>query len=60
MKNKPLYPAIIIEGDYIGRVGNATHPNEFGNVMFYPIEGKNPYRICKIASEVRFTGTEGE
>lgn len=30
----------------VGRIGYATKPNKLGLVMFYPIEGKFPYRIC--------------
>lgn len=33
--------------EYVGRVGTITvNPKVKENVMFYPIEGKYPYRIC--------------
>lgn len=54
MTNETLYPAIIVNGDCAGRVGAATKPNKYGNVMFYPIEGVNPYRICKILSDIEY------
>ena len=38
--------ARIINGKYVGRIGMATAPNEVGNVMFYPVEGEFPYRVC--------------
>jgi len=33
--------------EYVGRIGTITvNPKVKENVMFYPIEGKYPYRIC--------------
>lgn len=46
--------AIVICGQYSGRIGNATEPNKHGNVMFYPIEGIYPYRVCLKANHVKF------
>lgn len=36
----------VISGKYAGRIGKGTNPNEFGLVMFYPVEGIHPYRVC--------------
>mgnify|MGYP003305788257 CR=1 FL=1 len=43
-----MVKARVIEGEYKGRVGKAdlTYLEETGNVMFYPIEGEYPYRVC--------------
>lgn len=46
--------AIVITGKYQGREGMATEPNRVGNVMFYPKEGKNPYRVCLNQKEVKY------
>ena len=45
---KPTVPAKVVNGKYIeiGRIGKATLPNKFGLVMFYPVEGEYPYRVC--------------
>lgn len=45
---KDLRKAIVINGDYKGRVGQADFVNvhKTGNVMFYPVEGEYPYRVC--------------
>lgn len=45
--NKELY--VITEGKYKDRVGTIDKdiPGwKMGNVMFYPIEKSNPYRVC--------------
>lgn len=44
--------AKVINGKYAGRVGEATPPNKVGNVMFYPVEGKYPYRVCLSVSDI--------
>lgn len=36
----------VISGIYVGRIGWATKVNRVGNVMFYPLEGQYPYRVC--------------
>jgi hypothetical protein len=46
--------AIVIKGEYKGRIGKATEINEVGNVMFYPKEGIHPYRVCLVANEIRY------
>ena len=46
--------AIVICCQYNGRIGNATEPNEYGNVMFYPIEEIHPYKVCLKVSDVKF------
>lgn len=46
--------AIVVEGKYLGRLGKATGPNKYGNVMFYPIEGIHPYEVCLKAEQIRF------
>ena len=45
---KDMREAVIIKGEYKGRVGNAdfTNTSKTGNVMFYPVEGEYPYRVC--------------
>lgn len=55
-----LYDAVIVSGIYEGRIGKATKPNEVGNVMFYPQEGKNPYCVCKNKNDIQYTGEEGD
>lgn len=49
---KELYT--IIEGKHKGRDGyiDDSMLEKTGNVMFYTIEKKNPYRICKKFSEI--------
>lgn len=54
MENMSLYPAIVTNGECIGRTGMATCPNNYGNVMFYPAEGIHPYCICKPLWEIRY------
>ena len=46
--------AKVIEGEYKGRIGKAdlTCLEKTGNVMFYPIEGKYPYRVCLSIKEI--------
>ena len=46
---------IVISGKYHGRIGMAdfTNTEKTGNVMFYPIEGIHPYRVCLNANEVQ-------
>ena len=46
--------AIVVSGRYLGRIGKATEPNQYGNVMFYPIEGIYPYRVCLKAEQIHF------
>ena len=41
----------VISGKYTGRVGYCE-VSQYGSVMFYPIEGVYPYRVCLMASEV--------
>ena len=45
---KDMREAVIIKGEYKGRVGKAdfTNTSKTGNVMFYPVEGEYPYRVC--------------
>lgn len=37
---------IVVSGEYTGRIGRATKPNDLGLVMFYPKEGRYPYAVC--------------
>lgn len=48
---------IVISGKYKGRKGVADFNNtcKTGNVMFYPIEGIHPYRVCLSVNDVRET-----
>lgn len=45
---------IVIIGKYQGREGMATEPNKVGNVMFYPKEGKSPYRVCLGKDKIKY------
>lgn len=42
----------VVSGKYSGRIGFGEKPNQFGLVMFYPVEGIHPYRVCLWASEL--------
>ena len=46
---------VVISGEYKGRTGIAdfTNTKKTGNVMFYPKEGINPYRVCLNEKSVR-------
>ena len=46
--------AKIINGEYKGRIGEATEVNKVGNVMFYPVEGIHPYRVCLGVEDIEF------
>jgi hypothetical protein len=41
----------VLSGKYVGRVGRCEF-SKYGSVMFYPIEGIYPYRVCLMANEV--------
>lgn len=43
----------VIKGQYIGREDKFTKPNHLGLVMFYPKEGKYPYRVCLNKNDVK-------
>lgn len=42
----------IIEGKYYGRIGRIEKTKSNENIMFYPIEGEYPYRVCLNKSQV--------
>ena len=46
---------VVISGKYEGRIGIAdfTNTKKTGNVMFYPVEGIHPYRVCLDAKSVK-------
>ena len=46
--------AKIVKGTYAGRIGKVTMPNEYGLVMFYPIEGEYPYRTCVALEDIEY------
>ena len=49
MKNFSKENYIVLDGKFKGMIGKIELglPGEkYGNVMFYPIEGKKPYRFC--------------
>lgn len=46
--------AKVVKGDYAGRTGKATMPNEYRLVMFYPIEGQYPYRVCLSVEDIEY------
>lgn len=41
----------VISGKYAGRIGKCK-VTDYGTVMFYPNNGKSPYRVCLRESEV--------
>ena len=41
----------VISGKYAGRIGHCK-TTKYGSVMFYPIEGVHPYRVCLMEHEV--------
>ena len=43
----------VIDGKYIGRKGKVERFSDTTNVMFYPIEGKNPYCVCLKNEDVK-------
>ena len=42
----------IISGEYKGRIGSIENGKNPNLVMFYPVEGKYPYRVCVEKSQV--------
>ena len=36
----------VVSGKYVGRVGHGEINEEYGTIMFYPVEGEYPYRTC--------------
>lgn len=50
--DKELY--VITKGNFKGRKGHIDDSmlKKTGNVMFYTIEGKFPYRVCKKHTEM--------
>ena len=46
----------VISGKYVGRIGKCE-VTAYGTVMFYPKEGKYPYRVCLEKSEVIYVRT---
>lgn len=42
----------VISGRYAGRIGFGKKPNCYGLVMFYPVEGSYPYRVCLSITEL--------
>ena len=52
---KDMRAAVVIRGEYKGRVGKAdfTNIHKTGNVMFYPVEGEYPYRVCLNKEDVQ-------
>lgn len=45
--------AIVINGKYKGRKGQATEINPYGNVMFYPKDG-HPYEVVLDGKDIEF------
>ena len=41
----------VIKGKYAGREGKCEK-TQYGTVMFYPNEGRAPYRVCLMKNEV--------
>ena len=41
----------VVSGKYRGRTGRGK-ATKYGTVMFYPIEGVYPYRVCLMSNEV--------
>ena len=44
----------VIKGKYAGLVGISTEINAYGNVMFYPERGFNPFRVCLKADYIEY------
>lgn len=44
----------VIKGKYAGLVGISTEVNAYGNVMFYPERGFNPFRVCLKADCIEY------
>ena len=42
----------VMSGKYQGRIGYCEFNNAYGSVMFYPVEGVHPYRVCLMQNEV--------
>ena len=55
---KDFRRVVVVKGDYKGRVGKADFSNvhKTGNVMFYPVEGEYPYRVCLNKEDVQESG----
>lgn len=51
---------VVVRGEYVGRKGHFTEVNKYGNIMFYPVEGKYPYRVCLRHNDVKEVKKEGE
>ena len=50
---------VVTKGQYcLGREGYFTEPNQIDVVAFYPIEGKNPYRINLKRENITFIKRE--
>jgi hypothetical protein len=43
----------VIKGKYVGKIGKVEACKNDSHVMFYPIEGKNPYRVCLRKEDVK-------
>ena len=43
---------VVIKGKYAGRIGRIESTKNESNVMFYPVEGKYPYRVCLSKDEI--------
>ena len=43
----------VINGKYVGRKGTIETSSHTSNVMFYPIEGCYPYRVCLKKEDVK-------
>ena len=52
---KDMRDAVIIKGNYKGRIGKADFTSAYktGNVMFYPVEGEYPYRVCLNKEDIK-------
>ena len=55
---KDFRRVVVVKGDYKGRVGKVDFSNvhKIGNVMFYPVEGEYPYRVCLNKEDVQELG----
>lgn len=53
MKQK-LYKAVVINGEYAGRQGQATKANDLDLAMFYSKEGIYPYRVCLSVNDIEY------
>ena len=51
---------LLTDGEKKSLIEDMQPITEYGNVMFYPIEGKNPYRVCLKYNNVKEEKEKGK